>query len=148
VAWLAAWYPWLKALHVIAAIAWIAGMLYLPRLYVYHAEAAPGSPQSETFKTMERRLLRAIVDPAMAAAWLLGLLLLWLDSPGIWASGWIWVKLAAVLALSAMHGFLARWRKDFAADRNRRPARFYRLVNEIPTVLLILIVVMVIVRPF
>lgn len=147
-AWLAAWYPWLKALHVIAAIAWIAGMLYLPRLYVYHAEAAPGSPQSETFKTMERRLLRAIVDPAMAAAWLLGLLLLWLDSPGIWASGWIWVKLAAVLALSAMHGFLARWRKDFAADRNRRPARFYRLVNEIPTVLLILIVVMVIVRPF
>jgi putative membrane protein len=148
VACLAAWYPWLKALHVIAAIAWIAGMLYLPRLYVYHAEAAPGSPQSETFKTMERRLLRAIVDPAMAAAWLLGLLLLWLDSPGIWASGWIWVKLAAVLALSAMHGFLARWRKDFAADRNRRPARFYRLVNEIPTVLLILIVVMVIVRPF
>lgn len=147
-AWLAAWYPWLKALHVIAAIAWIAGMLYLPRLYVYHAEAAPGSPQSETFKTMERRLLRAIVDPAMAAAWLLGLLLLWLDSPGIWASGWIWVKLAAVLALSALHGFLARWRKDFAADRNRRPARFYRLVNEIPTVLLILIVVMVIVRPF
>jgi putative membrane protein len=148
VAWLAAWYPWLKALHVIAAIAWIAGMLYLPRLYVYHAEAAPGSPQSETFKTMERRLLRAIVDPAMAAAWLLGLLLLWLDSPGIWASGWVWVKLAAVLALSALHGFLARWRKDFAADRNRRPARFYRLVNEIPTVLLILIVVMVIVRPF
>jgi len=142
------WYPWLKALHLIAVIAWMAGMLYLPRLFVYHVDAAPGSAQSETFKAMERRLLRAIINPAMGAAWVLGLLLI--ATPGIvdWGQGWIWVKLAAVLAMSALHGFLARWRKDFEADRNRRSARFYRLVNEVPTVLLIVIVVMVIVRPF
>lgn len=146
---LAPWYPWLKAFHLIAVIAWMAGMLYLPRLFVYHADAEPGSKQSEIFKVMERRLLRAIINPAMVAAWLLGLLLL--ATPGVvdWGSdGWIYVKLSAVLALSALHGQLARWRKDFAADRNTRTARFYRIVNEVPTVLLIIIVIMVIVKPF
>jgi putative membrane protein len=145
---LAEWYLWVKALHVVAVIAWMAGMLYLPRLYVYHADTEPGTPQSETFKTMERRLLRAIVNPAMGATWILGLALA--GTPGIvdWGQGWIWVKLAAVLAMSALHGFLARWRRDFEADRNTRPARFYRLVNELPTVLLVVIVVMVIVKPF
>jgi len=145
---LAPFYPWIKALHLIAVIAWLAGMLYLPRLFAYHAEAEPGSSQSETFKVMERRLLRAIINPAMLAAWLLGLLLL--ATPGVidWSAGWIYVKLAAVLLLSGLHGFFARWRKDFAADRNRRSARFYRIANEAPTVLLIVIVIMVIVRPF
>jgi protoporphyrinogen IX oxidase len=142
------WFPWLKALHVIAVIAWMAGMLYLPRLYVYHAEAGPGSPQSETFKVMERRLLRAIVNPAMAATWLLGLLLAGTPGAVDWSRGWIWVKLAAVLAMSALHGFLARWRKDFEADRNRRSARFYRLANELVTLLLVVVVIMVIVKPF
>jgi protoporphyrinogen IX oxidase len=141
-------YPWTKALHVISLIAWMAGMFYLPRLYAYHAEAEPGSRQSETFKTMERRLLRAIVNPAMIATFVFGIALL--ATPGVvdWSQGWIWVKLACVLALSALHGFYARWRKDFAADRNVRSARFYRIANEIPTLLMVVIVIMVIVKPF
>jgi putative membrane protein len=139
-------YEWLKAFHVIAVIAWMAGMLYLPRLFVYHCDAPKGSPQSETFKIMERRLLKAIINPAMSAAWVLGLILVW---QGGWiASGWLHAKLALVLALSAAHGFLSRSVKDFAADRNTRPARFYRIVNEVPTVLMIGIVILVIVKPF
>ncbi len=140
--------PWIKALHVIAVLAWMAGMFYLPRLYVYHADATAGSELSETLKLMERRLLRAIITPAMIIAWILGGLLL--ATPGLieWSDGWIHVKLVAVVALSTLHGFYARWGKDFAADRNRRSARFYRIANEVPSVLVIVIVVMVVVRPF
>jgi putative membrane protein len=140
------WYPWIKAFHLIAAIAWMAGMLYLPRLYVYHCAAEPGSAQSETFKVMERRLLRAIVNPAMVATWLLGLGLAWVSEA--WRDGWFQAKFVLVLLLSAAHGFLARWRKDFAADRNRHSAKFYRVVNELPTLLMIGIVILAIVKPF
>ena len=145
---LLALYPWIKALHVISVIAWMAGMLYLPRLYVYHCEVAPGSRESERFKVMERRLLRQIILPAMLAVWGFGLLLAF--TPGVidWHAGWWQVKLAAVLALSGFHGALSRWRRDFLEDRNTRPQRFYRIANEVPTVLMIIIVVMVIVRPF
>ena len=146
--WLSSWYPWIKAFHIISVMAWMAGMLYLPRLFVYHADALPGSAQSETFKVMERRLLRAIINPAMIASLLLGLLLA--CTPGLvdWSSGWIWVKLAAVVGLVIAHVFFARWRKDFAEDRNQRPARFYRQVNEVPTIFLIVIVIMAVVKPF
>jgi putative membrane protein len=141
-------YPWIKALHVISVIAWMAGMLYLPRLYVYHCEVKPGSVESERFKMMERRLLRQIILPAMLAVWGFGLVLAF--TPGVidWHAGWWHVKLAAVLALSGFHGALSRWRRDFLEDRNTRPQRFYRIANEVPTVLMIIIVVMVIVRPF
>lgn len=139
-------YEWIKAFHVIAVIAWMAGMLYLPRLFVYHCEAEVGSKQSETFKVMERRLLKAIINPAMIAAWLLGLYLAW---TGHWfSSGWFHIKLLLVLILSGLHGMLARWVRDFANDRNTRSQKFYRIINEIPTVLMIGIVIMVIVKPF
>jgi protoporphyrinogen IX oxidase len=139
-------YDWLKAFHVIAIIAWMAGMLYLPRLFVYHCEAQKGSIQSETLKVMERRLLKAIINPAMIATWILGLILVW---QGGWlASGWLHAKLVLVLALSGLHGMLSRYVKDFAADRNVRPARFYRLINEGPTILMIGIVILVIVKPY
>lgn len=146
--WIAAAYPWIKAAHIVSVMAWMAGMLYLPRLFVYHADAERGSIQSETFKVMERRLLRAIINPAMISSFVFGGLLL--SVPGLvsWSDGWIWVKLAAVLGLSAMHGSLSRWRRDFAEDRNTRTSRFFRKVNEIPTVLMLIIVVMVVVRPF
>jgi putative membrane protein len=140
------WYPWIKAFHLIAAIAWMAGMLYLPRLFVYHCAAEPGSTESETFKVMERRLLRAIINPAMIATWALGLWLAW--SSDAWTAGWFRGKLALVLVLTAVHGLLARWRKDFAAERNRHSAKFYRLVNELPTLLMIGIVILAIVKPF
>ena len=146
--WMAAWYPWIKALHIIAVMAWMAGMLYLPRLFVYHADAVPGSVQSETFKTMERRLLRAIISPAMIASLLFGLILAGTPGLVVWSEGWIWVKLGAVSGLGIAHHFFARWRKEFALDRNRHPAGFYRKVNEVPTVLLVVIVVMVAVKPF
>ena len=141
-------YPWVKSLHVISVIAWMSGMLYLPRIYVYHAAAEVGSAQSDTFKVMERRLLRAIINPAMIAAWLFGLMLL--VTPGVvhWGGGWIYVKLVAVVAMSAFHGLLARWRKDFERDANQRAAGFYRAVNEVPTVLMVVIVVMVVAQPF
>jgi len=144
--WLAPAYPWLKAFHIISVVAWMAGLLYLARLFVYHADAK--GETAETFKVMERRLLRGIMNPAMAMSYVFGLLLL--ATPGIvdWRQGWVWVKLAAVLGLTAIHGLLARWRRDFALDRNRRPARFYRMVNELPTALLIVIVIMVVVKPF
>jgi len=139
-------YEWIKAFHVIAVIAWMAGMLYLPRLFVYHCEAEVGSKQSETFKVMERRLLKAIINPAMFAAWLLGLYLAW---TGHWfSSGWFHIKLLLVLILSGLHGMLARWVRDFANDRNTRSHKFYRIINEIPTVLMIGIVIVVIVKPF
>jgi putative membrane protein len=144
-------YEWVKAFHIIAVIAWMAGMLYLPRLFVYHCAAEKGSVQSETFKVMERRLLRAIINPAMIATWVFGLWLAWLgpDSRYGWfASGWLWAKIILVLGLSAVHGLLARWRKDFAQDRNRHSQKFYRIINEIPTILMILIVLLVVLKPF
>ena len=144
-------YEWIKAFHIIAVIAWMAGMLYLPRLFVYHCAAETGSVQSETFKVMERRLLRAIINPAMVATWVFGLWLAWLgpDSRYGWfASGWLWAKIILVLGLSAVHGLLARWRKDFAQDRNRHSQKFYRIINEVPTVLMILIVLLVVLKPF
>jgi putative membrane protein len=141
-------YLWIKALHVISVIAWMAGMLYLPRLYVYHCGAAPGSAQSETFKTMERKLLRAIVNPAMVATFVFGVALLSMPEGPSLREPWLLTKIALVLVLSAVHGLFAKWRKDFEADRNTRSARFYRFMNEVPTLLLIGIVILVIVRPF
>ncbi|MCK1637890.1 protoporphyrinogen oxidase HemJ [Bradyrhizobium sp. 157] len=139
-------YPWIKALHVIAVISWMAGMLYLPRLFVYHCEAEVGSKQSETFKVMEWRLLKVIINPAMAITWLAGLYMAW---SGHWyTSGWFHAKLTLVLILSGLHGFFSRWVKDFAADRNTRSQRFYRIINEVPTILMIFIVILVIVKPF
>jgi protoporphyrinogen IX oxidase len=139
-------YPWIKALHVIAVISWMAGMLYLPRLFVYHCEAEVGSKQSETFKVMEWRLLKAIINPAMTITWLAGLYLAW---SGHWyTSGWFHAKLTLVLILSGIHGFFSRLVKDFAADRNTRIQKFYRIINELPTVLMIFIVILVIVKPF
>ena len=144
-------YQWIKAFHIIAVIAWMAGMLYLPRLFVYHCAAEKGSVQSETFKVMERRLLRAIINPAMIATWVLGLWLAWHgpDSRFGWfASGWLGAKLMLVLVLSGLHGFFARWVKDFAADSNRHSQKFYRIINEVPTVLMIAIVILAVVKPF
>ncbi len=139
-------YLWIKALHIIAVIAWMAGMLYLPRLYVYHCAADAGSPQSETFKVMERRLLRAIINPAMIAAWIFGILLVvHLD---LWAEGWMHGKFALLIAMQLVHAAYSRWRRHFAADANRHGAGFYRIMNEVPTVLLIAIVVLAVVRPF
>ncbi len=138
-------YPWIKALHVIAVIAWMAGMLYLPRLFVYHATAAKGSELSETLKVMERRLLRAIVNPAMIAAWILGLSLAWAGDR--WGEGWFHGKLALLVAMQILHAAYARWRRHFAADANRHSARFYRFMNEAPTVLLVAIVILAVVKP-
>ena len=137
---------WIKAVHIIAVIAWMAALLYLPRLMVYHCSASKGSIQSETFKLMERRLLRFIATPAMIVAWLTGLWLLY--ETGAWRSGWMLVKFALVLGLSAMHGVLAKWVKQFAADTNVRPERFYRIANEVPTLLMIAIVILAVVKPF
>jgi protoporphyrinogen IX oxidase len=139
-------YDWVKALHVIAVISWMAGMLYLPRLFVYHCEAERGSKRSETFKIMERRLLKVIINPAMIVTWLAGLYLAW---AGHWLSaGWLQVKFVLVLALSGVHGFFSRCVKDFAADRNVRSQRFFRIINEVPTLLMIAIVILVVVKPF
>jgi len=142
-------YLWLKALHIIAVISWMAGMLYLPRLFVYHAAAKPGSELSETFKMMERRLLKLIINPAMIATWLLGLSLIWLMGKDAFVqSGWLHAKLVLVFAMTGLHGFFARLVKQFGADRNQRSQQFYRIINEIPTVLLIVIVVLATVKPF
>ena len=139
-------YEWIKALHVIAVISWMAALLYLPRLFVYHCDAAVGSVQSETFKTMERRLYRAIATPAMIVAWLAGLYLIW---RGGWlVAGWMHAKLALVIAMSAMHGYLGTRMKDFAADRNTKSSKFYRAINEVPTALMVLVVILVVVKPF
>ena len=139
-------YLWIKAFHIVAVIAWMAGMLYLPRLFVYHAGVAPGSEQAEIFKVMERRLLKAIINPAMAATWLLGLTLVWL---GDWhIARWMWAKFILVIAMSALHGLFVRYWRDFAADRNQRSQKFYRVINEVVTALLVLIVILVVVKPF
>ncbi len=144
----AALYPWTKALHLIAIIAWMAGMLYLPRLFVYHCETRPGSEASERFKVMERRLYKQIMLPAMLATFGFGIVLAF--TPGLvdWHRGWIWVKLACVLGLAGAHGAMGRWRRDFLHDRNTRPQRFFRIANEVPTVLMAVAVVMVAVQPF
>ncbi|PSJ56415.1 protoporphyrinogen oxidase HemJ [Kumtagia ephedrae] len=137
---------WIKAAHVIAVISWMAGMLYLPRLFVYHAGAEPGSVQSETFKVMERRLYRLIINPAMIATWVFGLWLAW--SQFGFMGGWLHAKIALVVAMSAVHGYLGGALRRFAEDRNEKPARHWRIVNEVPTVLMIVIVILVVVKPF
>jgi putative membrane protein len=137
---------WLKAVHIIAVISWMAGLLYLPRLFVYHCSAEIGSVQSETFKTMERRLLRLIMAPAMIVVWITGPLLVWRYH--FWSDHWLWAKFFFVCLLSWYHHRLAAWFKDFAADRNQHDARFYRLMNEVPTGLMIAIVILVVVKPF
>lgn len=137
---------WIKAFHVIAVIAWMAGMLYLPRLFVYHTQTAPGSDGSERFKVMEKRLLRAIINPAMIAVWLSGPLLAWLT--GAYLQGWLQTKFVLVLVLSALHGFFATTVKRFGRDANIHSARFYRILNEVPAVLMIGIVILAVVRPF
>jgi putative membrane protein len=142
------YYHWIKAFHVIAVIAWMAGMFYLPRLYVYHTQVAKGSDQSELFKMMERRLLRFIINPAMIFSIFLGTLLIFSSGVVDWSQGWIYVKLAAVLLLTGFHGFLSRWRKAFERDENKHTEKFFRRVNEIPTILMIVIVIMVVVKPF
>ena len=139
-------YLWLKALHIIAVISWMAGMLYLPRLFVYHAAAKPGSEQSETFKVMERRLLKFIMLPAMIVTWLVGIVLVLQGQ--FFGATWFQIKFALVLAMTILHGMFAQWVREFAFDRNRRTQKFYRIVNEIPTILMILIVVLVAVKPF
>ncbi len=145
--WLNDAYAWLKALHVVSVIAWMAGLLYLPRLFVYHAEAAAGSEKSETFKIMERRLLRLIMNPAMIASYVFGILMLLAPGRFDWSEGWIWIKAAMIVGLSVLHHLFGLWRKDFLADRNVRPARFYRFANEAPTILMIVLVIMVVVKP-
>lgn len=139
---------WIKALHVISVIAWMAGILYLPRLFVYHVAAPSGSAQSETFKVMERRLYRAIMTPAMVASWLFGLLLVFYFQTVSFDSIWVWVKALSVIGMTGIHLWLGEMGKAFAEDKNRRPARFFRMLNEVPTLLMIVIVLMVIVRPF
>lgn len=139
---------WVKAFHVISVIAWMAGLLYLPRLFVYHAGAEPGSAQSETFKVMERRLYRAIMTPAMSATWIFGVWLLLLYGTPLFSQGWIWLKLLFVMLLSGYHGMLGRHLRAFASDGNDKQARYFRMINEVPTVLMIVIVIAVIVKPF
>jgi len=146
--WLSEAYPWIKSLHIVSMVAWMAGLLYLPRLFVYHAPVPAGSYRSETFKVMEWRLLRGIMTPAMIATWAFGLILA--STPGIvdWRMGWMWAKLALVVGLTSFHMALARWRGAFAADQNHHSARFFRAINELPMLALIAIVVLVVVRPF
>jgi protoporphyrinogen IX oxidase len=144
-------YLWLKAVHIIAVIAWMAGMLYLPRLFVYHCKAEPGSQQSETFKVMEHRLLTVIVNPAMVVVWAVGLWLIWAGPDpryGWLASGWLQAKLVLVFVLSGVHGMLSAWVRAFAADQNRHSEKFYRIINEVPTLLMIAIVLLVVIKPF
>lgn len=142
----ASWLLWLKALHVIAVISWMAGMLYLPRLFVYHCGVAAGSEASETFKVMEQRLLRAIINPAMVVAWIIGLWLAWTGFR--FQGGWLHAKLALVLVLSGLHGHFSAAVRAFAEDRNTRSARYWRIMNEAPTVVMVLVVALVIVKPF
>ena len=144
-AWLAENYLWIKALHIFSMVAWMAGMLYLPRLYVYHCETTPGAADSERFKVMERRLLRGIMNPAMILVWIFGLLLVWRGD--WWHAGWWHVKFGLVVGLTVVHHLYARWRKDFEADRNTKSARYYRFWNEVPTLLMIAIVFLVVLKP-
>lgn len=145
---MADYYLWIKALHVISVIAWMAGMLYLPRLFVYHCGAAVGSEQSETFKVMERRLQKVIITPAMTAAWIFGITMIAVDPSIMKGAGWLHAKLVLVVLMSAMHGVLSRHVRLFANDANTKSARYFRILNEVPTVLMIGIVILVIVRPF
>lgn len=139
-------YDWLKALHVISIIAWMAALLYLPRLFVYHAEAAPGSDRIAAFKVMERRLYKAIMTPSMAAAWVFGLSAAYVG--GWFTSGWFHAKLLLVIILSGLHGFLGAELRRLADDKGTRSPRFYRIINEVPTALMILIVILVVLKPF
>ena len=139
-------YPWLKAFHIIAVIAWMAGMLYLPRLFVYHCETAPGTAEYERFKLMEQKLMRVIINPSMIAVWILGLLLAF--AMGAWSQPWFHAKFLLVLVLSGVHGAFSKWRRNFAENKNMRSQRFFRIVNEVPAVLMILIVILVVVKPF
>ncbi len=139
---------YLKAIHLIAAFAWMAGMFYLPRLYVYHAEAGANTPQAETFKVMERRLLKVIMNPAMIVTIAIGLWLAFGAAAVDMKAGWLHAKIGLVVLMVVLHGFLAKWRRDFEADRIPHSSRFFRIVNEAPTVLLTGIVIMVVVRPF
>lgn len=141
------YYLWIKALHIIAVISWMAGMLYLPRLFVYHADAEKGSDKAETFKIMESRLLRYIMNPAMGAAWVFGGLMLWAN-PALFESGWIHIKLTCIVLMTVIHHVYARWRKVFARDENQKPAKFYKIWNEVPTVLMIIIVILAVTKPF
>ena len=145
---LAPFYPWTKALHVISIIAWMSGLLYLPRLFVYHCATRRGSEESERFKIMEGRLLRQITTPAMIAAWSFGILLVLTPGAVDWHAGWWHTKLLLVVLMSGFHGASSKWRRDFLEDRNTRPARFYRFANEVPAVMMFIIVIMVIVKPF
>jgi protoporphyrinogen IX oxidase len=145
---LVAAYPWFKALHIIAIIAWMAGLLYLPRLYVYHADVPPGSRRAAMLAIMERRLLHGIMLPAVVMTYLFGGLLLLVPGAVDWRQGWIWTKLALVLLLTLFHVKLTRWRLDFAAGRFTKPSRFFRMMNEIPTVIMIAIVLLVVLKPF
>jgi putative membrane protein len=140
-------YDWIKIGHLFSVFAWMAGIFYLPRLFVYHADAAPGSVQSETFKVMERRLIKGIMQPAMIGTWGFGL---WLGIQGDWFIGasWLWLKLAFVMALTAYHIHLDLWRKAFARDANRHTSRFFRMINELPTLILLAILVLVVLKPF
>ena len=140
-------YLWVKALHMISVMAWMAGMLYLPRLFVYHCDAEPGSELSETLKVMERRLLRLIINPALISSWVFGLTMLAVSGDVLWSQPWMIIKLVCVVFMSIAHGEMAKWRKDFEADRNTRPQKFYRIANEVPTILMIVIIIMVIVQP-
>ena len=141
-----AFYPWAKAIHVMAVISWMAGMFYLPRLFVYHAEVGPGTPQSETFKVMERRLLRAIINPAMTVTWVFGVWLAWYGFQ--FSGGWLHAKIALVLLLSGLHGYLSASQRRFENDKNTRSSRHWRIMNEVPTILMVLIVILVVVKPF
>lgn len=143
---LADYIDWILALHIIAVIAWMSGMLYLPRLFVYHTQTAPGSEGSERFKVMERKLLRGIINPSMVAVWILGPTLAWLT--GAYLDVWLQIKFVLVIVLSGIHGFLVSCWRDFEADRNTRSERFYRVLNEVPAVLMVLIVILAAVKPF
>ena len=141
-------YLWIKALHIISVIAWMAGLLYLPRLFVYHVDADPGSELSETLKIMERRLLKLIMNPAMLASFFFGILLLLGLGGAAWSAAWIHLKLLLVAGLLVAHMAMGRWRREFAEDRNTRPRKFYRIANEVPTVLMAGIIIFAVVRPF
>ena len=140
------WYPWLKAVHVIAVISWMAGLLYLPRLFVYHAQVAPESEQAKTFVTMERRLMHMITVPAATLAWLLGIALA--GNLGAGLNYWFYPKLILVILLTGFMFAAERWRRELAAGTNRHSPRFFKRANEIPTVLMILIVLLAVAKPF
>tara|TARA_B100002052_G_C15812781_1_gene566697 strand:+ start:739 stop:1188 length:450 start_codon:yes stop_codon:yes gene_type:complete len=140
-------YLWVKALHMISVMAWMAGMLYLPRLFVYHCDAETGSELSETLKVMERRLLRLIINPAMISSWVFGLTMLAASGDVLWSQPWMIIKLVCVVFMSIAHGEMAKWRKAFEADRNTRSQKFYRIANEAPTILMVVIIIMAVVQP-